>query len=67
MDDLRRRIAQAIADDLAEQDGETAHRLGEDLSWSWIDQGATDFGRIADRILSIIESPVTKDAPKSGQ
>ena len=56
--DLRERVARRAAAAILEQDGYSAvgPYLNADLTLDYLDQGEVDFGKVADAILSLIQS-----------
>ena len=48
---IRRTIAQAIADSLDEQDQLEPSPLNDTMTWNYIDQRDVDFGKIADKVI----------------
>jgi ABC-type amino acid transport substrate-binding protein len=52
-DELRELIAREIAAELGQQEDRHDYTLEPDLTIPYLDQGEVDFGKIADRILSI--------------
>ena len=56
--DLRERVARRAVAAILEQDGYSADGpyLSADLTLGYLDQGEVDFGKVADAILSLIQS-----------
>lgn len=66
-DELRATIARAISDELGIQDRGQPFPLGDDLKLEWLDQGETDLGKVADRILALIARPTDDDVERAAR